>query len=343
MMPIDWLQKLHYYLHALAFCLAISAIQVAFQPDRPYEVPLVYSLCIGSSTWASIDFGRHLFRSALETGWPRGAQGLWLALAGIVGGYLIGTLAADWWFGWSSWGAAGRAQLPVSILVTALAGITGTYYFYTRNRHHYLLTKMSEAKRHASEAKLKLLETQLEPHMLFNTLANLRVLVASDTARAQTMLDHLIAYLRATLSASRASSHPLQDEFERLRDYLELMAVRMGPRLSYTLELPQELAALPVPAMLLQPIVENAIKHGLEPKVDGGQIRVRASQFAKKLVLEVVDTGVGMVEANGNSDGFGLDQVRQRLASIYDRRATLRCAAGNEPGTTVTISLPLQA
>ncbi len=343
MMPIDWLQKLHHYLHTLAFCLAISAIQVAFQPDRPYELPLVYSLCIGSSTWAIIDFGRHLFRSALETGWPRGLEGLVVSLAGIVGGYFLGTAAADWWFGWSSWSAGGRAQLPVSILVTALAGITGTYYFYTRNRHHYLETKMSEAKRHASEAKLKLLETQLEPHMLFNTLANLRVLVASDAARAQTMLDHLIAYLRATLSASRASSHPLQDEFERLHDYLELMAVRMGPRLTYTLELPPKLAALPVPAMLLQPIVENAIKHGLEPKVEGGQIRVRASQLEGSLVLEVMDTGVGMTEAPRGSDGFGLDQVRQRLAAAYGDRAALHCAQGNGSGTAVTVTLPLRA
>lgn len=92
---------------------------------------------------------------------------------------------------------------------------------------------------HAAEARLKLLETQLEPHMMFNTLANLRVLVATDPPRAQEMLDHFIAYLRATLGASRAALHPLADEFARLQDYLALMAVRMGPRLDYTLELPE--------------------------------------------------------------------------------------------------------
>ena len=343
MMPIDWLQKLHYYLHTLAFCLAISAIQYAFQPERPYELPLVYSICIGSGTWAFIDFGRHLFRSAVETSWPRGLEGLALSSAGIIGGYFVGTLAGDWWFGWSSWSAGGRSQLPVSILVTALAGISGTYYFYTRNRHHYLETKMSEAKRHASEAKLKLLETQLEPHMLFNTLANLRVLVATDAARAQTMLDHLIAYLRATLSASRVSSHPLQLEFDRLRDYLELMAVRMGPRLSYALELPPELATLPVPTMLLQPIVENAIKHGLEPKVEGGHIQVSASGSGSQLVLEVRDTGVGMDGGPRSGDGFGLEQVRQRLAAAFDTRASLSCRQPSEPGASVTITLPLPA
>ena len=95
------------------------------------------------------------------------------------------------------------------------------------------------------------------------------------------MLDRLIAYLRATLAASRATTHPLQAEFDRLRDYLELMAVRMGPRLRYTLDLPPELATQPVPTLLLQPLVENGIRHGLEPKVDGGSITVRARRRAR--------------------------------------------------------------
>src|SRR5258706_5522010 len=141
-----------------------------------------------------------------------------------------------------------------------MAGIAGSYYFYSINKSAYLQRKMAEAHKHASEARLKLLETQLEPHMLFNTLANLRALIAVDPQRAQTMLDHMISYLRATLSASRTATHSLQAEFERLRDYLELMTIRMGPRLAYSLELPPDLAQHPVPALLLQPLVENSIQ-----------------------------------------------------------------------------------
>ena len=140
---------------------------------------------------------------------------------------------------------------------------------------------MTEAGHQAAEARLRLLEAQLEPHMLFNTLANLRALIGVDPQRAQTMLDHMIAYLRATLRASRADAdrpHTLQDEFARLQDYLELMAIRMGPRLQFALELPEALATQPVPPLLLQPLVENSIQHGLEPKVEGGRITVRASQ-----------------------------------------------------------------
>src|SRR2546428_7082195 len=119
------------------------------------------------------------------------------------------------------------------------------------------------AKHSAAESKLKLLESKLEPHMLFNTLANLGVLIGTDPPRAQAMLDRLIAFLRATLEASRSGSHPLAAEFARIADYLELMQVRMGARLRSRLELPDDLAALPVPPLLLQPLVENAIQHGL--------------------------------------------------------------------------------
>ena len=264
-------------------------------------------------------------------------------MAGIVGGYFIGTLAGDRWFGWSSWSEGGRSQLPVSIMITALAGIAATYYFYSRTKNIYLETKMSEARRHASEAKLKLLETQLEPHMLFNSLANLRVLIGTDAARAQAMLDHMVAYLRATLNASRASTHALQAEFDRLRDYLELMAVRMGPRLAYQLDLPADLATHPLPTLLLQPLVENAIKHGLEPKVEGGSITVRASRDGGKIVLEVLDTGVGISDARGPVDGFGLAQVRERLGTTYDNRGTFELVAGDKVGTKVRITFPCNA
>ena len=342
-MKIDWLTKLRHFLQTMAFCLAISAMQFAIQPERTYELPLVYSIGIGTATWALIDLGRHLFTSAQETGWPGGAAGLLLPVAGIVGGYVLGTLAGDWWFGWSSWSpnAMARSLLPVSITITALAGVVATYYFYSRNKALYLQRKVSEAHLHASEAKLKLLETQLEPHMLFNTLANLRVLIGTDPQRAQDMLDRMIAYLRATLGASRSSSHSLQAEFDRLRDYLELMVVRMGQRLTYTLELPAELATLRVPTLLLQPLVENSIKHGLEPKVEGGSVTVRALRSGASLVLEVSDSGVGFDLTGPAGSGFGMAQVRERLATAYGDRASVTQRSQPGAGSVTNLQLPL--
>jgi signal transduction histidine kinase len=346
-MNIDWIAKLRHLLQTLAFCLAIATIQYAFTPEHPYTPPVVYSLCIGIFTWAIIDLGRNLFPSAQETGWPAGWAGLGLVVGGIAVGYLLGTRLADQFcsaFGW--YAAAGpvnrEAELRSSILITVLAGLVGSYYFYSMNRSAYLERKMGEARQHANEARLKLLETQLEPHMLFNTLANLRVLIGVDPPRAQGMLDHMIAYLRATLDASRAATHSLQAEFERLRDYLELMAIRMGPRLQYQLQLPPELAQHPVPALLLQPLVENSIQHGLEPKVEGGRITVSARRDGDQLVLNVTDTGVGPSAEAASGNGFGMTQVRERVATLHGAAARIAFEAGPEGGASTTIHLPLR-
>ena len=353
-MHIDWIGKLRHLLHTLAFCLAISAIQYAFDPDKPYEIPLVYSLAIGLLTWACIDFGRHLFPARDGIDWPVGIAGAVLTTLGITLGYLGGTLFSDWWFGFSSWGPEGRAQLRISIGITLLAGIAGTYYFHTRGKAAWLQARVNEVRSHATEAQLKLLQSQLEPHMLFNTLANLRMLIGTDPVRAQHMLDRLIAYLRATLSASRSTEHPLADEFERLQDYLELMAVRMGARLAYTLDLPDALRAVPVPPLLLQPLVENAIRHGLEPQVRGGRITVtarsetpsHAGSSTAVLVIEVHDTGVGLASATtalpSPGHGFGLRQVRERLATLYGSAGTLDLIAVSTGGTSARVTFALK-
>jgi sensor histidine kinase YesM len=189
--------------------------------------------------------------------------------------------------------------------------------------------------------------------MLFNTLANLRVLIGTDPARAQAMLDQLIAFLRATLAGSRAAQHPLRAEFARLADYLALMQVRMGARLGTRFELPEALAELPVPPLLLQPLVENCIKHALEPAVAGGRIDISAAREAGALVLRVRDTGAGLSGAATADTGlsgaatagtaFGLAQVRERLAALYGTRAslTLTDALDAEGGALATIRLPI--
>ena len=196
--------------------------------------------------------------------------------------------------------------------------------------------------------------------MLFNTLANLRALIATDPVRATHMLDRLNDYLRSTLGASRATEHPLSAEFDRLRDYLELMAIRMGPRLRYTLDLPAGLAAASVPPLILQSLVENAIVHGLEPQVAGGEIHISADSDPTSLVLQVRDTGPGF-DAAQTPEGFGITQVRQRLATRYGQHATIELIANCavfpwvvgtndmqnggdvevQSGTTVTLRIPL--
>ena len=342
-MALDRLAMLRHLLQTLAFCLTVSTLLYSLQSQVPYEVPLVYSLCIGVSTWALIDFGRHLFASSAQSGWPQGAAALALPLGAIVGGYLLGTVLADHWFGWSSWGAHWRDQGMASVLVTACAGGSACYYFYSRAQKGYLEQRLQQADHQALQARLKLLEAQLEPHMLFNTLANLHALIATDPARAQSLLDHLGAYLRATLQASRASTHSLESEFARLRDYLELMAVRMGARLQYTLDLPSELRQQSVPTLLLQTLVENAIRHGLEPLPQGGQVRVSASRCSATVELHVQDSGVGFdgqLAPEHAGQPFGLQQVRERLHSTFGAAAALEFVRAEAGGTCARIHYP---
>lgn len=318
----------------------VIALGIALFTQRGLGASLVYAQCIGMSIWALTDFGRRWLIRDWNRQWRRLVL---LVPLGVVIGYLLGTLLADALLGarvHDDWTAA-PARTAGFLLMSLVAGIAVTYYFLSRQQLARERQALEAARRQAAEAQLKLLETQLEPHMLFNTLANLRALIGSDPARATDMLDRLIAYLRATLAASRTTTHPLQAEFDRLRDYLELMAVRMGPRLRYTLELPPELAALPVPTLLLQPLVENSIRHGLEPKVDGGSIRVRARRVDAQLTLEVSDDGTGLGAAAETPAGFGLAQVRERLASAYGQRAAMELVATPAGGTHATLSLPL--
>nr|WP_322784622.1 histidine kinase [Verminephrobacter aporrectodeae] len=340
-MGIDWLNALRRFLQTIAFCLIIAAIQYAFRPEMGYGIPLRYSLAIGMLTWALIYFGHHLFPSSAGRGWPTGIAGILLPVAGTILGYLGGVQLADWWCGWSTWDVAARAQLRISIGISLLASITGIYYFYNNGRNAWMQARMAETHAQATEARLRLLETQLEPHMLFNTLANLRVLIDTDPARAQEMLDRMIAYLHATLGASRGTEHPLANEFGRLHDYLELMAVRMGSRLSYTLDLPEALRDTPVPPLLLQPLVENAIRHGIEPRVEGGHVSVRASTCpGPQLLIEVHDSGAGLPTPIP-AQGFGLAQVRERLSTLHGTAGTLDLLASRAGGTCASVRFPL--
>jgi hypothetical protein len=337
----------HYLRHAaiVSAFSAVVAVGLIIAGNDHWGLQFVYAEAIGLSIWACTDFGRLLFKLDPDSNWPTGWRAFVLQIGAVVVGYLVGTFIGDQFCQCSTfemWRQTGRVFWGYLVLCIAIsAGIS--FFFLSRGRDQLRLRQIATAHRDASEAQLKLLESQLEPHMLFNTLANLRALIAVDPPRAQAMLDQLIAFLRATLSASRDSSHPLSAEFARVADYLQLMQVRMGDRLETRLVLPPELAGVPVPPLVLQPLVENAIKHGLEPHVHGGRIEVRAERIADRLVLTVRDTGAGLNEA-ASSDGsrFGLAQVRKRLATIYGAAATLvlEPAGDVEGGTAATVTLP---
>ncbi|ASI68741.1 histidine kinase [Diaphorobacter nitroreducens] len=349
--PIAFLCRL---LTTAAFCCLV-ALGVTLARSTPWDANLVYSLTIGLVSWFTVDLGRMALTRHSAIPWPRRPWGAVLIFAGTAMGFVSGSVVGHLYNG----GALGdlawlRGHEAVSTLVVTIAASASiSFFFHSRGKARFLQARVAQVQRDAAEARLKLLETQLEPHMMFNTLANLRVLVATDPPRAQEMLDHFIAYLRATLGASRAALHPLADEFARLQDYLALMAVRMGPRLDYTLELPEALHNVPVPPLLLQPLVENAIRHGLEPQVQGGHIHVQAALLqggtpAARVQLAVRDTGAGLRDtppagtAGTTTARFGLQQVRERLATLYGDAGTLELIAASAQGTACIITFPLK-
>jgi hypothetical protein len=314
---------------------------------------LIYSICIALVCWFCIDGGRWLVARRLYSsstdrrGWPGWPWMIAVVVVGSSLGFIGGTELGDLLTGQRTHLlllTRDPREAAVTVLFVVVPAVVMTYFFYSRRIIADREAAVQTAQRQAAESRLRLLEAQLEPHMFFNTLANLHVLIGLDPPRAQAMLDQLISFLRATLSSSQAVVQPLQAEFARTRDYLALMQVRMEERLRVRFDLPQELADIPVPPLLLQPLVENSIKHGLEPSVTGGCIEVRAVREGASLVLTVRDTGVGL-SAGGESNGtsFGLLHVRERLATHYGGAASLGLSpvGDAEGGTLAVIRLPL--
>ena len=208
-----------------------------------------------------------------------------------------------------------------------------------RRRNEQRAAEQTATEKELSVARLNLLHAQIEPHFLYNTLANAQVLTRSEPQQADRMLGHLIQYLRHSLPSTDEAMSTLGDELERTRAYLEILRIRMGPRLALEVEVPDALRALQMPSMMLQTLVENAIKHGLEPKPGGGTVWILARRDDDRVAVTVADDGLGFGVAGGGT-GIGLKNVRERLRLIYGERAALSVVANAPQGVAATITLP---
>jgi signal transduction histidine kinase len=338
-----------------AQAIALSVAGILWLLGMPAAVALIYSLLIGNGISAAIHVLMFLVlrwqRQHPEHAHPRHADGFpgwpWMAaciVGGVAIGYVVGGGVASAITGLDGiWPRQERWSLWLRIFALSLIpGLAGTVFFYLRGRLEGAERLAAQARRDAAESQLRLLQSQLEPHMMFNTLANLRALIGIDPARAQAMLDHMIAWLRSTLGASRRDWHPLADEFRHAEDYLALMRIRMGDRLHTDLQLPAALGEVPLPPLLLQPLVENAIRHGLEPLRGPARLSVSAERDGDHLLLRVHDNGVGLSQGGVSSgSGFGLVQVRDRLATLYGAQGSLQLQAHPGGGTEALVRLPL--
>jgi signal transduction histidine kinase len=199
-------------------------------------------------------------------------------------------------------------------------------------------------KRQVVEARMAAMQAQVEPHFLFNTLGSIDHLIEVDPQRASQMQKHLIALLRAAMPTLREASdgggRDLGRELAMVRPYLEILKVRMEERLATEIDVPDGLLSAEFPPMMLQTLVENAIKHGLEPKPEGGRLDLKAEIVHGKLSITVADTGLGFGRAGTGGTGVGLANVRERLQLLYGAKATLTLAENPGGGTVATIALP---
>ncbi|MGI4845655.1 MAG: sensor histidine kinase [Janthinobacterium lividum] len=213
-----------------------------------------------------------------------------------------------------------------------------------RRRGEQALVAQTATEKELTVAKLNLLHAQVEPHFLYNTLASAQVLTRTDPARADEMLGNLIQYLRHSLPRTEDAPSTIGEELERARAYLDILKIRMGPRLQLQVDVPDALRAVLFPTMMLQTLVENAIKHGLEPKPGGGTVWILARQVMvgemSAVAVTVADDGRGFT-AEGGGTGVGLRNVRERLRLAYGSAAAFSIVANFPSGVAATITVPL--
>ena len=322
----------------------------AFTGDRlpSFEALRIYLLVaniIGYSIHALFDAGgaAGLDVAAVRAGFA--AKVLYFStipLVGVLVGMWLASFIVDVGFrGIFTDAGAMLSLLSVSLVISLVLSVI----FFWRERSAVADAALARERerserieREAVSANLRALQAQIEPHFLFNTLANVASLIDPDPATAKRMLDSFIRFLRASLAATRGESTTLAAEAELITAYLQVLQVRMGGRLRVRIDVAADLAGYELPPMLLQPVVENAIRHGLEPKVEGGEVTFRARRAGSDVMIEVSDTGVGFPPVTRG--GIGLANLRDRLKLLYGERASLTVGENLPAGALVTVRLP---
>jgi len=330
-------------LYTIIISVLIALFLTAVGISKPFLVNLIMSLSFGVSIFTFIHILIWIFspqKYKLHSILP-------IMIAGIIGGMTIG-----WQLGpfilrrFFSVVIGTQSTYYTQTLILGLAfGGTAAYFFYSKARLK-MISETAEKERidrlssekEALEAKLRLLQAQIEPHFLFNTLSTVLSLIDTEPDRGKSMLMDLVRYLRTSLSRTLPEKTTLGQEIDMIEAYLNIQKIRMGERLGFSIELAERLRQHSFPPMLLQPLVENAVKHGLEPKIDGGKIAISATEEEGALRIEIIDTGVGFSAYQKN--GVGIANVKERLRLLYKEKGRLTLEENKPSGVQAIIEVP---
>jgi sensor histidine kinase YesM len=322
---------LSYLVSTFIFNTAIAGILTLLMPGILFWHNFIFSQCIGMSVM-SINVTVAAF---VRDGITRLAV-LCITLPGSVALGLTLSFAISGVGGW------GGEHVLESMAIGLFFGLIGAITFLLSERIEMEVKQrrleQSESEKREIEANLRMLQAQIEPHFLFNTLANVSSLIDSEPALAKKLLERLNDWLRVALVRARSDSATLGDELDMLENYLQILNIRFGERLRWNIDAAEAARAFPFPPMLLQPLVENAVRHGIEPKIGGGEIGIYATIDASTLRIEVSDTGVGLVGHVGG--GAGLANVRARLEVLFGSAGKLALENKEGGGVCARLELP---
>lgn len=318
--------------------IAIFLTVIGYKGGHFYQL-LIFSQCIGLSICSITVALHHLLNN------DRILYQALITVAGSIAGAAVGIMLALLITGINIpvYFSEYRAIQPM--LLSIIFGLVVAYFFILREKLSNSKALLQEEKikrltveKKALETKLKLLQAQIEPHFLFNTLSNILSLLATNSARGKTMLQDLTRYLRMSLYRTRETAATIGQEMEMIQAYINIYKVRMGDRLQCKIDIPDNIRDFSFPPMMIQPIVENAIKHGLEPRIEGGKISIKVETTKDILRVEVADTGLGF--NSEGSLGVGLSNIRKRLQSLYDDKAKLILKENQPIGFKAIIEVP---
>lgn len=266
----------------------------------------------------------------------------------LLGAMLFGTLNAYYWLSEYEGFQTFSGMIPVVVLGLFFSSFC-FFYFYSYEKRLLIEKELEIARRKQSEnekelilSQLKQLQSQIEPHFLFNTLANVSVLIDQDGDKARLLLNRLTDLLRSTLRPNREQLTSLEQEIEMLSAYLDIQKIRIGSRLEYQVYCDERLKNVQIPPLLIQPLVENALTHGIEPKSEGGVIRVGISSENDRLWIQVIDNGRGFATDDTTSGyGMALTNIRNRLQALFKGQAQLTVQANQSGGVTASIHINL--